>query len=172
MERSFRLLHGQPRQPFEWIYFPLLSGRIVLSNKKWNFRKYSVFFLKQFPKKKKLFGGPCISAVKNYIVILAKGLYWPIRYVCPVTYFRSFDYFCTNSLDFCELLYFSCQFRSYIFRNIANTIGINSAMNSGISIAVSALHTCTEWTNLNKFNFNKLLTLLKNPLSLTYLPFP
>ena len=61
---------------------------------------------------------------------------------------------------------FSCQFRSYIFRNIANTIGINSAMNSCISIAISALHTCTEWSNLNKFNFNKLLTLLKNPYPL------
>ena len=42
---------GQPRQPFECNYFPLLSGRIVLSNKKRNFRKYSAVFFKHFPKK-------------------------------------------------------------------------------------------------------------------------
>ena len=35
---------GQPRQSFEWNYFPLLTGRILLSNKKSNFRKYSVVF--------------------------------------------------------------------------------------------------------------------------------
>ena len=52
MNRLCRLLHGQPRQPFEWNYFPLLNGRIVLSYKKRNLRKYSVaFFLKHFPKK-------------------------------------------------------------------------------------------------------------------------
>ena len=28
-DRSCRLLHGQPRQPFEWNYFPLLTERIV-----------------------------------------------------------------------------------------------------------------------------------------------
>ena len=33
LDRSCRLLHGQPRQPLEWNYFPLLTGRIVLSNK-------------------------------------------------------------------------------------------------------------------------------------------
>ena len=49
-ERSSRLLHGQPRQPFEWNYFPLLTGRIVLSNKTRNLRKYSVF-LSIFQKK-------------------------------------------------------------------------------------------------------------------------
>ena len=37
-----RLLHAQPRQPFEWNYIPLLTGRIILSNKKRNLRKYSV----------------------------------------------------------------------------------------------------------------------------------
>ena len=57
MDRSCSLLHGQPRQPFVWNYFPLLTGKIVLSNKKRNLRKYSVFFLKHFPKKKKVFGG-------------------------------------------------------------------------------------------------------------------
>ena len=43
LDRSCR-----PRQSFEWNYFPLLTGRIVLSNKK-------IFssFLKHFPKKKK-----------------------------------------------------------------------------------------------------------------------
>ena len=35
-------------------------GRIVPSNKKRNLRKYSIVFLKHFPKKKKLFGEPCI----------------------------------------------------------------------------------------------------------------
>ena len=55
-DRVGRLLHGQPRQPFEWTYFPLLTGRIVLSNKKRNLRKYSVvLFLRIF--KKKVFGG-------------------------------------------------------------------------------------------------------------------
>ena len=49
MDRSCRLLHGQTRRPFEWNYFPLLTGRIVLSNKKRNFNAFS---------KKKVFGGP------------------------------------------------------------------------------------------------------------------
>ena len=50
---SRRLLLCQPRQPFEWNYFPLLTGGIVLSNKKSNLRKYSVvFFFKVFSKKK------------------------------------------------------------------------------------------------------------------------
>ena len=52
MDRSCRLLHGLSRQPFEWNYFPLLTGRIVLSSKKRDLRKYSVFFFKHFPKKK------------------------------------------------------------------------------------------------------------------------
>ena len=40
-----RLLHGQPRQPFELNYFPLLNGRIVLSNKRQKFEKiFSSFF--------------------------------------------------------------------------------------------------------------------------------
>ena len=38
----------------------MLTGRIVLSNKKRNLRKYSVVFLKHFPKKK-IFGGLCIN---------------------------------------------------------------------------------------------------------------
>ena len=58
LERSCRLLHGQPRQPFKWNYCPLLTGRIVLSNKERNLGKYSVF-LKAFSKKK-VFGGPYI----------------------------------------------------------------------------------------------------------------
>ena len=36
-----------------------MTGRIVLSNKKRTLRKYSVVFVSIFPKKKKLFGGPC-----------------------------------------------------------------------------------------------------------------
>ena len=57
MKRSCRLLHGQPRQPFEWNYFPLLTGRIVL----WEiFEKiFCNFFFKAFSKKK-VFGGPYI----------------------------------------------------------------------------------------------------------------
>ena len=35
-----------------WNYFPLLTERIVLSNKKKNLRKYSVVFFKAFSKKK------------------------------------------------------------------------------------------------------------------------
>ena len=52
MDRSCRLLHGQPRQPFKWNYFPLLTGRIVLSNKKRNFENIQKFFFKAFPKKR------------------------------------------------------------------------------------------------------------------------
>ena len=52
-------VHGQPSPPFEGYYFPLLTGRIVLSNEKRNLRKYSVVFLKHF-QKKEVFGGPCI----------------------------------------------------------------------------------------------------------------
>ena len=48
------LLHGQSRQPFKWNYFPLLTGRIVLWNKKGNLRKYSDFFYLHFPKKRYL----------------------------------------------------------------------------------------------------------------------
>ena len=50
MDWSCRLLHGQPWQPFKWNYFPLLTGRIVLLNKKRNLRKYSVVFFKPFYK--------------------------------------------------------------------------------------------------------------------------
>ena len=50
--RSSRLLLGQRRQPFEWNYFPLLTERIVLSNKNRNLRKYSAVFFKAFSKKK------------------------------------------------------------------------------------------------------------------------
>ena len=39
------LLLGQSRQPFEWNYFPLLTGKIILSNKKRNLGKYSVVFV-------------------------------------------------------------------------------------------------------------------------------
>ena len=34
LDRSCTLQHGQPRQTFEWNYFPLLAGMIVLWNKK------------------------------------------------------------------------------------------------------------------------------------------
>ena len=47
MNRLCRLLHGQP---FQWNYFPLLTGRIVLSNKNRNLSKYSVVFLSVFQK--------------------------------------------------------------------------------------------------------------------------
>ena len=53
LNRSCRLLHGQPKKPFEWNCFPLLTGRIVLSKQKKNFKKiFSSFFFKHFPKKK------------------------------------------------------------------------------------------------------------------------
>ena len=50
LNRSCRLLHGQPRQTFERNHFPLLTGRIVLSYKKGNLGKAF--------SKKKIFGGP------------------------------------------------------------------------------------------------------------------
>ena len=59
-----RLLHGQPRQPFELNYFPLLNERIVLSNKKRNLRKYSLVFL-SILQKNEVFGGPCIYFCLN-----------------------------------------------------------------------------------------------------------
>ena len=52
MNRSCRLLHGQPRQPFEWKYFSLLTEMIVLSNKKKKFEKIFSSFFKHFPKRK------------------------------------------------------------------------------------------------------------------------
>ena len=51
-------MHGQPRQPFEWSYFPLLTARIVLSNKTRNLRKYSVVFFKAFSKRKRYLEDP------------------------------------------------------------------------------------------------------------------
>ena len=51
--------------PFEWNYFALLTGKIVLLNKKKrNLRKYSaVFFLKNFPKKKRYLADPVCKIV-------------------------------------------------------------------------------------------------------------
>ena len=46
----------------EWNFFPLLTGRIVLSNKKRNLRKYSVVFcLKHFPRKRYLMDPLCVE---------------------------------------------------------------------------------------------------------------
>ena len=45
------------------IFFPLLTGRIVLSNIKRNLRKYSVVFFKHFPKKRYLAGPVHISLI-------------------------------------------------------------------------------------------------------------
>ena len=52
MNSSCRLLHGHTRQLFEWNYFPLLTGRIVLSNtRKKKFEKiFSSFYLKYLKK--------------------------------------------------------------------------------------------------------------------------
>ena len=53
--RLYRLLYGQPRQPFEWNYFPLLTGRIVLSNeKKVIWENIQCSFFKAFSKKRYL----------------------------------------------------------------------------------------------------------------------
>ena len=52
MDRSSRLLHGQPRHLFERNYFPLLTKRIVLSNKKKFEKIFSRFFWRHFQKKK------------------------------------------------------------------------------------------------------------------------
>ena len=56
-----------PSQPFEWNYFPLITGRIVLPNKKEIWENIQKFFLKHFPKKK------CIWRTQYfffYIVVL------------------------------------------------------------------------------------------------------
>ena len=58
MVRSCRLLHSQRRQPFEWNCFPLLTGRIVLSNKNRNLRKHSVVFFKAFSRKIRYLANP------------------------------------------------------------------------------------------------------------------
>ena len=63
LDRSYRLLHGQPRQPFEWNYFPFLTGSIVLSNKKKKFEKIFRSFFKHFPKKKRYFADPAFSDI-------------------------------------------------------------------------------------------------------------
>ena len=58
MDRSCRLLYGQLR-PFEWNYFPLLTGRILPSNKKKKFEKiFNSFFLNHFPKEKRNLADP------------------------------------------------------------------------------------------------------------------
>ena len=54
-----------PAEASIWMkLFSIIKRKDVLSNKKRNLRKYSVVFLKYFPKKKKkkikLFSGPCI----------------------------------------------------------------------------------------------------------------
>ena len=88
MKRLCRLLHGQPSQLFELNYILLLTGRIVLSNKKRNLKKYSVvFFLKQFPKKKKLFGGSCI--------LHDSDLLFSLRTIQLASHYRSLHYACS-----------------------------------------------------------------------------
>ena len=60
LDQSCRLLHGHGRgSHLNEIIFPILTRRIVLSNKKRNLRKYSVVFFKAFSKKK-VFDGPTI----------------------------------------------------------------------------------------------------------------
>ena len=49
---------GPPRQPFEWNYFPLLTGSVVLSNKNISLRKYSVDFFKNIFQKKRYLAEP------------------------------------------------------------------------------------------------------------------
>ena len=45
IDRVDYCMASQPRQPFEWSYFPLLTGRTALSNKKQKFQKiFSSFF--------------------------------------------------------------------------------------------------------------------------------
>ena len=114
MDRSCRLLHGQPRQPFEWNYFPLLTGRIVLSNKKRNLRRYSVVcFFKDFPKKN-VFGGPCIyncslqSLVRLTILCLT-----PLLLDVLILYMSGGTYSLKSTPDDRFLRSFSLQF--YLF---------------------------------------------------------
>ena len=73
LDLTCRLPHDHPRQPFECNYFPLLTGRIVLSNRKRNLkfwlikRKARVRASGQISKRKyeKYFFGDFLSAGKN-----------------------------------------------------------------------------------------------------------
>ena len=81
--------------------FPLLTGRIVLSNKKSNLRKYSPGFLKHFPKKK-VFGGPCIKDWNFLFDQLIDKMYAfkiiVIYFPKPVFYFLIFLFIVLRSL--------------------------------------------------------------------------
>ena len=66
-------------QPFELNYFPLLTGRIVLSNKKINLGKYSIVFLSIF--QKKVFGGPYIYNMESSNINLTLKVYLYSNYI-------------------------------------------------------------------------------------------
>ena len=70
-------------------------GRIVLSNKKRNLRKYSVVFFKAFSKIKKIFDGPVIRESKKKINFLG--------------------FIVHNSSQLQYLLYFSCVVEGFFF---------------------------------------------------------
>ena len=112
------------RQPFEWNYFPLLIGRIILSNKKRNLRKYSVVIFKAFSKKK-VFGGPCIYI--NYL--------WLIYYVLNL-----FAHI-LNSFLYCS---FCCVFKIvYIIQNCL--VPSRLFVHNIFDIYSSFLHTVLQW---------------------------
>ena len=69
--------HVQLRQPFDWNYFSLLIGRIVLSNNKRNLRKYSVVFFNIFKK-------------KNYLPDSVVAAHKPLPSISPLSI--AFDY--------------------------------------------------------------------------------
>ena len=101
MDRSCRLLHGQPRQPYQWNYFPLLTGRIVLSNKKRNLRKYSVVLV-AFSKKKSYLGPRTFQSKFYYPATLMSwnGPYWVWLYF--VISLETFFLFSNEIKDFVE----------------------------------------------------------------------
>ena len=75
LDRSCRLLHGQLRQPFEGNYFPSLTGRIVLSNKIKNWRKYSAVYFKAFPTKKRYLSSPLLMKMIRMTRIIHQNLH-------------------------------------------------------------------------------------------------
>ena len=112
MHRSCWLLRDQPRQAFEWNYFPLLlTRRIVLFNKKKKIL-YS-FFLKHFPKKK-VFGWPC--RIKFFSIFIYFELTFSVKRFVYLG-FQLVYYYCYVLFFFLIffLLFFSCSLFKHLF---------------------------------------------------------
>ena len=81
----------EPKQPFEWNYFPLLTGRIVFPNKKRNLGKYSALFLKHFLEKKgiwrTLYKGWYAEYLRKHFSMHIKA--WQSNYISSFLLLRS-----------------------------------------------------------------------------------